>query len=134
MNIKIKFILFLVLLCFLHSCTKKEFEGPSIETLYGDFEVIDLLKLTNKNPNFSSNEQVGFHCEFNKPVEWKIAIVGLSTNATRQITGFSNIIDKTFPIKTNSIRPSVNSLGLTEIPTSLLLISKNGIRSLVSNL
>ena len=93
MNIKTTLILFLGLVCFLHSCTKKEFEGPSIEILYGEFEVIEPLKLTNKTPSFSSNEQVGFHCEFNKPVQWKIAIHGQSTGASREITGFSNLID-----------------------------------------
>ena len=93
MNIKTKIILFLSLACFLHSCTKKEFEGPLIETLYGDFELIEPFKLTNKKPSFSINEQVGFHCEFNKPVEWKITILGLSTGASREITGFSNLID-----------------------------------------
>ena len=90
---KIKIILFLGLVCLLHSCTKTEFEGPSIATIYGDFELIEPLIVTNKNPSFSSNEQVGFHCEFNKPIEWKITILGLSTNAVREITGFSNLID-----------------------------------------
>ena len=93
MNIKTKIILFLSLVCFLHSCTKKEFEGPLIETLYGDFEVIEPLRITNKNPSFSNNEQVNFHCEFNKSVEWKITILGISTSASREITGFSNTID-----------------------------------------
>ena len=93
MNIKTKLILFLGIVCFLYSCTKKEFEGPSIEILYGDFEIIEPLKITNKKPSFSNNEQIGFHCEFNKPVEWKIAILGLSTGASREITGFSNLID-----------------------------------------
>ena len=93
MKIKTKLILFLALICLLHSCTKEEFEGPSIEILYGNFEVIDSLKLTNTNPDFSSNEKVGFHCEFNKPVKWKIAILGLTTGASREITGFSNLID-----------------------------------------
>ena len=93
MKIKTKFILFLVLVCFLHSCTKIEFEGPSIANIYGEFELIEPLKLTNKAPIFSSNEQVGFHCLFNKPVEWKITIVGLSTSASKEITGFSNLID-----------------------------------------
>ena len=93
MNIKTKFIIFLALGFFLHSCTKQEFEGPSIENLYGEFEVIQQFKITNKNPSFSSNEQVGFHCEFNKPVQWNIYIQGLSTSANREITGFSNIID-----------------------------------------
>ena len=93
MKIKTKLILFLALICLLHSCTKEEFEGPSIEILYGDFELIDSLKLTNTNPDFSSNEKVGFHCKFNKPVNWKIAILGLTTGASREITGFSNLID-----------------------------------------
>ena len=93
MNIKTKFILSLLLACFLNSCTKNDFEGPSIEILYGEFELIKPFKLTNKNPDFSSNEQVGFHCEFNKPIEWKITIEGLSTGANREITGFSNAID-----------------------------------------
>ena len=98
MKIKITIILFLGLVCSLFSCTKNEYEGPSIEILYGDFEVIEPLKLTNKSPSFSSNEQVGFHCEFNKPVEWKIAIQGLSTNASREITGFSSLIDSSMII------------------------------------
>jgi hypothetical protein len=93
MNIKTKLILFLSLVCYLNSCTKIEFEGPSIENLYGEFVIIDSLKFTNKTPSFSNNEKVGLHCEFNKPVEWKIAIHGLSTNATKEITGFSNLID-----------------------------------------
>ena len=93
MKIKTKLILFLGFASLLNSCTKTEFEGPSISTLYGDFEIIEPLKITNINPSFSNNEQVGFHCEFNKPVEWKIVITGLNTGANREITGFSNTID-----------------------------------------
>ena len=91
MNIKTKFILFLVLIFFLKGCAKIEFEGPSIDNLYGDFEIIVPLSITNTNPSFASNEQVGFHCEFNKPVQWKISILGLSTGALREITGFPNL-------------------------------------------
>ena len=93
MKIKTKIFLFISVLCLTHSCTKKEFEGPLIETLYADFELIESLSITNKSPNFSAKEQVGFHCKFNKPVEWKISIMGRSTNATRFITGFSSVID-----------------------------------------
>jgi len=93
MNIKTKLIFILGLVCLLCNCTKMEFEGPSIANLYGEFELIEPLQLTNNNPSFSSNEQVGFHCEFNKPVKWKISIHGLTTSASREITGFSNLID-----------------------------------------
>ena len=40
----------------------------------------------------------------------------------------SNLIDKTLPIKSNSVIPKLDNFGLIEIPTSVLLISKNGIR------
>ena len=93
MRKKTKFILLLFLVTFINSCTKKVFEGPSIENLYGDFEIIEPLQITNKNPSFSNNEKVSFHCQFNKPIEWKITILGLSTSATREISGFSNLID-----------------------------------------
>ena len=93
MNIKIKLVLFFIIDILFNNCTKKEFEGPSIETLYGDFEIIESLTITNKTPNFSSNEKVSFHCEFNKPVQWKIAIQGLTTSASKEIVGFSNLID-----------------------------------------
>ena len=93
MRKKTKFILLLFLVTFINSCTKKVFEGPSIENLYGDFEIIEPLQITNKNPSFSNNEKVSFHCQFNKSIEWKITILGLSTSATREISGFSNLID-----------------------------------------
>ena len=47
MKIKTKLIFSLIMLLFLHSCTKEEFEGPSIDILYGDFELIEPLTLTN---------------------------------------------------------------------------------------
>ena len=93
MNIKTKNFLLLGFVFFLYSCTKKEFEGPSIQNIYGDFQLIKPLIITNEYPSFSNNENVGFHCEFNKPVQWKITIMGLSTSASKEIVGFSDNID-----------------------------------------
>ena len=45
----------------------------------------------------------------------------------------ANLIDKTFPIKTNTISPKKNKFGLLEIPSSMLLISRGGIRYPVTN-
>ena len=52
MKIKTKLIILLGLIFFIHSCTENEFEGPSIENLYGDFEINEPLKIINKNPSF----------------------------------------------------------------------------------
>ena len=87
-------ILFIVAGCF-YTCTKDEFEGPSIEALYGDFKIVDSLKLTNSNPNFSLEENVGFYCKFNKDVNWKITIRGNISNSVKELSGFSNTIDST---------------------------------------
>ena len=93
MKINTKIIIFLFSVFLINSCTKKDFEGPSIENIYGEFQIIESFKILNKNPNFSINEKVSFHCEFNKPIEWKISIKGLNSSATKEIIGFSNIID-----------------------------------------
>ena len=85
-------ILFIVAGCF-YTCTKDEFEGPSIDVLYGEFKILDSLKLTNANPNFSLEENVGFYCKFNKEVNWKITIKGKSSNSLKELIGFSNLID-----------------------------------------
>ena len=60
MNIKTKLILLLCLVTFINSCTKIEFEGPSIENLYGDFELIEPLQITNKNPQFFKQRKSWF--------------------------------------------------------------------------
>ncbi len=86
------FLLFIVAGCF-YTCKKDDFEGPSIEVIYGDFKILDTLKLTNVNPNFSLNEEVGFYCKFNKNVNWKISIRGKNSNSLKELTGFSNEID-----------------------------------------
>lgn len=78
--------------CF-YTCTKDEFEGPSIERLYGDFRIIDSLRLTNINPNFSIGDKVGFYCKFNKEVNWKISIEGENSNSLKELSGFSSTID-----------------------------------------
>ena len=85
-------ILFIVAGCF-YTCTKDEFEGPSIEALYGEFKILDSLKVTNSNPNFSLEENVGFYCKFNKDVNWKITIRGNTSNSIKELSGFSNTID-----------------------------------------
>ena len=48
------------------ACTKDEYEGPSLQNLYGEFSLLSPFSISNLNPDFSNNEMVKFHCEFNK--------------------------------------------------------------------
>ena len=74
-------------------CTKKDFEGPSINELYGKLNITDSLQVNNYNPDFSSGDVVSFYSAFNKSVEWKISITGLQSNSLKEILGFSSVID-----------------------------------------
>tara|TARA_B100000963_G_C22588851_1_gene654472 strand:+ start:718 stop:1764 length:1047 start_codon:yes stop_codon:yes gene_type:complete len=86
-------LILLTLISGILGCTKEEFEGPPIDNLYGVFSITDSLVLTNETPDFLNNEEVGFYCQFNKPVAWKIEIQGLISNARKEIIGFSNALD-----------------------------------------
>jgi hypothetical protein len=87
------YILTIISIFTIFSCTKEKSEGPSINELYGDFDGTASLLVSNKNPDFSNNEVTKFSCEFGKIVDWKISITGLVSNAKKIITGNSNILD-----------------------------------------
>ena len=80
-------------LFFFNGCTKDDMEGPLITDLYGSFSITDSFLLINKTPDFSSGDLVKFNCGFNKPIEWKITIIGLQSSAIKEISGFSSLID-----------------------------------------
>lgn len=71
-------------------CNRPSSEGPSINDLFGVFEVIDSLQLTNVSPDFSSGESVGFSCKFSKPVEWNLLITGLESGSRKTFEAFSS--------------------------------------------
>ena len=85
-------LFFLATICFF-TCTKRDYEGPLLTNLYGEFEIIDSLQISTKTPDFSSNELVKFYCKLNKDIQWKITITGLTSNSVKEISGFSNTID-----------------------------------------
>lgn len=91
MNKKILFFLLFVT-CF-NACTKDDSEGPSLDSLYGTFSIVDSLEISTNTPDFSNNEGVTFYSKFTTIVDWKISIKGLSSNSIKEFSGFSNIID-----------------------------------------
>ena len=56
--------------------------------LLGEFDILDSLRVTDSNPDFSVNDVVGFHAEFNKEVDWTLVIEGQTTGSRKVITGF----------------------------------------------
>lgn len=84
----------LILLGFLFGCSEEEeFEGPSLNDLYGSFMIIEPLDITDRSVGFSSGETTVFTAQFSKQVNWKVAIKGLSSGAMKEINGFSNALN-----------------------------------------
>jgi peptidoglycan/xylan/chitin deacetylase (PgdA/CDA1 family) len=124
-----------------HSYGHKEFNTSSKEEIIEDFEKSNFfLKLININADvfiFPRNQV--FHLDVLSKFKFKTyRSVDKSWykkvyEYNKSLGKISNLIDKIIPIKTNSVSPLIDKFGLTEIPTSILLISKNGIRAIITN-
>jgi len=72
--------------------TDEEFDGPSLNDLYGEFAVIQGLNASADEVDFSTGETVYFTAQFSKNVNWALQIKGLESGAVKEISGFSNIL------------------------------------------
>ena len=124
-----------------HSYAHKEFNTCSNEEINEDFEKsIFFLKSFNINTDvFIFPRNNVFHLDVLKKFNFK-TYRSIDKSWYKKVYKYnkflgkiSNLIDKVIPIKTNSVSPLIDQFGLTEIPTSILLISKNGIRTIVTN-
>lgn len=79
------------------SCKKydQEFIGPPLGIAPDNFSVSgNSFTVSNSSPNFLS-DSVYFQASFNASVNWTIDLIGQTSGATKQIKGFSNVIDVT---------------------------------------
>jgi len=88
------------LLAFIGACvllitackTEDDFDGPSLNDLYGSFAVVQGLDASTEEVDFSTGETVFFTAQFSKNVNWTLHIKGLESGAVKEITGFSNLL------------------------------------------
>jgi hypothetical protein len=93
MKLILKTIAIVLFLGLLHACNKESFEGPSLTNYFGTFEVLEPLNISNNMPDFANGELVRFQSRFNKVVDWKITITGVTTASMKELTGRSIEID-----------------------------------------
>lgn len=84
----------LVLIAFLGvaglSCERStDPEGPSLNDLYGDFQVLEAFEASRQNVDFSNGSTMFFTAFFSKQVNWRITITGQSSGAAKVIEGFT---------------------------------------------
>lgn len=86
--------LFLLTAALFTSCEKDGIEGPNLNDLFGELNIIENFMIVGDSANFVS-ESAYFTAKFSKIVDWKISITGLSSGAEKIILGKSNEINAT---------------------------------------
>lgn len=75
--------------------TDDEFDGPSLNDLYGKFSIVEPLSASVYDVDFGTGQTTFFQASFSKNIAWKLNITGLESGAKKEITGFSNVLDAT---------------------------------------
>jgi hypothetical protein len=75
--------------------TEEDFSGPSLNDLYGQFSIVESLAISDESVDFAAGESTFFTATFSKNVEWKLKITGIESGATKEISGFSYLLDNT---------------------------------------
>ena len=85
----------LLFVCFavVFSCEKNDIEGPSLNDLYGELDILEELKIIGDSVDFENNETLYFTASFSKIVDWQIRIHGLTSGSVKIISGKSNEIN-----------------------------------------
>ena len=83
----------LLLLLSLAGCKTDDFEGPGLNDLYGEFDIVEPMALNRSTVDFANQETVYATAAFSKIIDWKITITGQETGSQKVITGKSSKID-----------------------------------------
>ena len=91
-----KFVSALFIIVLVVSCHKKDntIDGPSLDNVYGAFNIITPLEKNVDSVDFSINQTAYFTAQLSKIVNWKLTITGQSSGAVKEITGTSNTVDQ----------------------------------------
>ena len=91
---KKQFYLFFAISLIFVSCDKEGVEGPSLNDLFGELNILESFVIINDSASFNS-EAAYFTAKFSKIVDWKISIIGQTSGAEKIILGKSNEINAT---------------------------------------
>ncbi len=92
-----KICILLSLVWVLTGCRKEseDFDGPSLQDIYGEFSLLEDFAVSQSTVDFENGETCYFTARFSKPVNWTISITGQTSGAVKHIQGQSDVLDKT---------------------------------------
>lgn len=76
-------------------CRKDEIEGPELQDIFGDFEILEGLTASRDTVNFAIGETVDFNARLTIRTDWELRVVGLESGAVKVIEGREREIDGT---------------------------------------
>jgi hypothetical protein len=77
----------LSLLVVLAGCRPDKIEGPELQDIFGEFDVIETLSSDRDTVDFSLGQKVRFNAELTIRTDWTISIIGMTSGAKKEITG-----------------------------------------------
>ncbi len=79
----------------LAGCTRETdlFDGPDLNDLYGEFNLLQALAVNDSEIDFAAGEKAVFTAEFSRNINWTLTITGQESGAVKTITGFSRTLD-----------------------------------------
>lgn len=82
-----KWSLYILVIALAMGCAKDEIEGPELQDLFGEFEILEELTLNTTSVDFAAGETVQFSAELSIRTDWQITIIGLESGAKKVIEG-----------------------------------------------
>lgn len=95
MRNKLTNIAIIGLLIFSFGCSKDDIEGPELQDIFGEFEVINGLTTNMATADFMAGDQIEFSAKLSIRTDWFINIEGLDTGAKKVIEGRERDVDGT---------------------------------------
>ncbi len=90
---KYKYLL-LIFIFFVISCERDtSIEGPMLSDLYGEFKILEELKVNKSTVDFSKGEKAIFTARFSAITDWQLTITGKNSGAVKIIQGKSRVLD-----------------------------------------
>ncbi|MBL6658485.1 MAG: hypothetical protein ISR00_06815 [Flavobacteriales bacterium] len=102
---------------------KPDFLGGSLNDQFGELLVLDSLRSSTSDFNFSTVSPRFFEAQWSKNLNWQLDVVGVQSGATKSFTGFSSKLD----IDNTSWNGSANDFPsfLTESCVATLVLADN---------
>lgn len=81
------FIIALLSTILILGCRKDEIEGPELQDIFGEFEVLEPLTVSTTEVDFANGQSVSFNAKLSIRTDWQLHIIGSQSGGRKVIEG-----------------------------------------------